>query len=335
MSRPYQYAKTDTSTAPYAHLPIQLDDNINTHPSNTPGSSQPLVYSPPPTIYSSGDYRKRPSQHPNQRSSSFDENGLLRPDNLTRFTLPWFKYRLKQQVRRKRLGRLLYVISGFVLLLIWLTITVFFGYHLESSEASNSSVYANSQLTGPPSSHGEQEQEHGISRADFDSLAPSSSLDIDWSAFYAAIPLNPKNLLATQVDIDRRNDTVPLAMFRDVLAVPDKETNITDYQPFRIQNPHVKPAGFLGLTQFGQINTNIALGQRSSNIWLQPEFGYPFDVFRGTIVWVAANNETITRTGRPGTDVRPISGAVLTDSLLYVSLALTLLLSHMYTKGNG
>ncbi|KAG8822520.1 hypothetical protein FRC17_009558, partial [Serendipita sp. 399] len=279
--------------------PGKLPDDLTTTTNNNPS------YAIDPDVH-----RANSRNDPNRWSY----DSIIRPDNMRTFSPTWFKYQWRLQSQRKRLGRLLYVISGFVLLLGWLTITIIFGRNLETNEATNSSVYANTQLSGPGASiHGE----HLFLLGQLNSFDPlTRSLNIDWTAFYATVPLNPSNLLATQVDIDRREDTAPLAMFRDVLAVPDMGTNITDYQPFRVQNPRVKPTGFLGLTQFDQINTNIGLGQRSSNIWLQPEFGYPFDVFRGMITWVAANNETISVTGRPGTDVRPISGAVLTDSLL-------------------
>ncbi|KAG9042376.1 hypothetical protein FS842_002211 [Serendipita sp. 407] len=124
-------------------------------------------------------------------------------------------------------------------------------------------------------------------------------------------------------------------MFRDVLAVPDMDTNITDYQPFRVQNPFVKPVGFLGLTQYDQVNTDIGLGQRAQNVWRQPDFGYPFDMYQGKITWVAANNKTITATGRPGTDVQPISGAILTDSLLNMKVRAEVFASCMYLDQPG
>ncbi|KAG9021892.1 hypothetical protein FS842_006402, partial [Serendipita sp. 407] len=224
---------------------------------------------------------------------SYDDSILL-PSGVRIFSPAWFKYHWAVQSSRKRLGRLLYIASGFISLLVWLIVTVLFGNNLESHE-----------------------------------------LNIDWTAVQVEKPLNEQDLLSTQIDIDRRTDTVPLAMFRDVLAVPDTNTNITDYQPFRVQNPFVKPVGYLGLSQFDQINTNIGLGQKSTNIWLQPEFGYPFDVYQGKITWVAANNQTITATGRPGVDVQAISGAIITDSLLNMKVRSQAFASCLYDDEPG
>ncbi|KAG8798055.1 hypothetical protein FRC16_008126 [Serendipita sp. 398] len=238
-------------------------------------------------------------------------DAVTRPEGIRILSPAWFKYQWAVQSSRKRVGRTMYIVCGLVLLAVWLTVTMLFGRNLETNELMNSSLY-NNGTGGAPDQIGNLFLVGQLNT--FDSA--SRNLNLDWTAIQVSVPLKNGDILASQIDLDRREDTVPLAMFRDVLAVPDMGTNITDYQPYRIQNPHVKPVGFLGLTQFDQINTNIGMGQKSTNFWLQPEFGYPFDVFQGKITWVAANNETITRTGRPGTDVHAISGAILTDSLL-------------------
>ncbi|KAG8815762.1 hypothetical protein FRC18_001329 [Serendipita sp. 400] len=263
---------------------------------------------------------------------SYDDSILL-PSGVRIFSPAWFKYHWAVQSSRKRLGRLLYVASGFISLLVWLIVTVLFGNNLESHELSNSSFSVNGSgaLPHPPDRIGTL-----FLVGQLNSFDPvTRNLNIDWTAVQVEKPLNEQDLLSTQIDIDRRTDTVPLAMFRDVLAVPDTNTNITDYQPFRVQNPFVKPVGYLGLTQFDQINTNIGLGQKSTNIWLQPEFGYPFDVYQGKITWVAANNQTITATGRPGVDVQAISGAILTDSLLNMRVRSQAFASCLYDNEPG
>ncbi|KAG8844872.1 hypothetical protein FRB91_002250, partial [Serendipita sp. 411] len=66
-----------------------------------------------------------------------------------------------------------------------------------------------------------------------------------------------------------------------------------------------------------------------------PEFGYPFDVYQGKITWVAANNQTITATGRPGVDVQAISGAILTDSLLNMRVRSQAFASCLYDNEPG
>lgn len=119
-----------------------------------------------------------------------------------------------------------------------------------------------------------------------------------------------------QVPAEVYNTTI--AIFRDTVARKDTGINSTDlgYTPFRLRNPAIQPVGYLGVSDFDSINTIIPLGQREKSIWTQPEFGYPFDIFKGTITFVAADNDTITSSGRPGSGVLRMEGAILTDNLL-------------------
>lgn len=142
----------------------------------------------------------------------------------------------------------------------------------------------------------------------------------------------------TAVSVEEYGDS-PLAIFRDTIARPDPDaqdqSDPSSSVPFRLKNPNVKPIGYLGVSDFDTINTDIGLSQRWKNILTQPEyafsrvvgagetnstcrFGYPWDIYEGTIVFVAANNTTISKTDRPGSGVQTLYGAVITDSLLWV-----------------
>jgi hypothetical protein len=143
-------------------------------------------------------------------------------------------------------------------------------------------------------------------------------LDIDWSALMLQGPLTSNDLsTAQQVSVEKYGNSA-IAMFRDTVARADTGLNATalGYTPFRIKDPNVQPTGFLGISDFDSINTNIGLGQSSKSIWDQPEFGYPFDVFKGTITFVACDNGTITQLNRPGAGVLRMTGIILTDDLL-------------------
>lgn len=124
---------------------------------------------------------------------------------------------------------------------------------------------------------------------------------------------------ANQVSVEAYGNSA-IAMFRDTVARQDTGLNATalGYIPFRLRDPYIPPTGFLGVSDFDSINTDIGLGQKAQNIWTQPEFGYPWDVFKGQITFVAADNGTITSTHRPGSGVVRMEGAILTDNLLYV-----------------
>ena len=133
----------------------------------------------------------------------------------------------------------------------------------------------------------------------------------------------------TQVPVEQYGDD-PIAIYRDTVARFDAQAaqNITGYLPFRLKAPNIRPIGFLGISEFDSINTDIGLQQLSTSILRAPQFGYPFvcpgfflrlmsiltpsllqDVWAGNITFVAANNDTILRTGRLGSDVQRLYGA--------------------------
>lgn len=142
-------------------------------------------------------------------------------------------------------------------------------------------------------------------------------LDIDWGAILLRGPVKVGDIkLAERVSTDDFGMTI--AIFKDQVARPDFERNATElgYIPYRIKNPNVKPIGYLGVSEFDQINTEVGMSQSSDSIYSQPGFGYPFDIFKGVLTLVACNNNTITRLGRPGIDVMRLEGSILEDSLL-------------------
>ena len=82
----------------------------------------------------------RPDHMGGHRWSS---SSASRPQNLRRFGLAWWKYHVKVQMNRKRLPRLLYGLSGLILLVIWLGIATSFAATLQSAEAANRIVSTN------------------------------------------------------------------------------------------------------------------------------------------------------------------------------------------------
>ncbi|CAG7850932.1 SubName: Full=Uncharacterized protein {ECO:0000313/EMBL:CCA74578.1} [Serendipita indica DSM 11827] len=252
-------------------------------------------------------------QHDDLNRWSFN-SAYERPPGLRRFSGAWFKWHWNLQVSRRRLPRLMYILTGLLLMVGWLSITMSFINTLKHHEAKNSAASAINANAPPAPGH--ENQTFVFMSGQLNRFDPSlRTLNIDWTMFGAKGPLGDGNLRAREIPIDQWGRQV-FALFRDTVARPDRGTNITDYQPFRVINPNIKPAGFLGVTEYDTINTDIGLGQESTSPWKIPEFGYPFDVFQGTITWVVASNATITRTGRPGSGVFGMRGAILTDSLL-------------------
>jgi hypothetical protein len=76
------------------------------------------------------------------------------------------------------------------------------------------------------------------------------------------------------VPVERYGDS-PLVIFRDTVARPDQElqnqSSTLGFVPFRLKNPNIQPIGYLGVSDFDTINTDIGLSQRAKNILTQPE----------------------------------------------------------------
>ena len=74
-------------------------------------------------------------------------------------------------------------------------------------------------------------------------------------------------------------DGAAIAIYRDTVARPDQELiangTTNGHLAFRLRAPSIKPIGFLGISEYDNINTDIGLGQKTTSIALQPEFGYP------------------------------------------------------------
>lgn len=61
---------------------------------------------------------------------------------------------------------------------------------------------------------------------------------------------------ASQVSVEKFGND-PIAIFRDTVARADVEraANVTGYMPFRIKAPGLKPIGYLGISDFDQVNS--------------------------------------------------------------------------------
>jgi len=81
------------------------------------------------------------------------------------------------------------------------------------------------------------------------------STDVDWSAFMVQGPIIGGLTNATQVSVEAFGSD-PIAIWRDTVARPDLElaANITTYVPYRLKAPGLKPIGYLGISDFDQVN---------------------------------------------------------------------------------
>jgi hypothetical protein len=168
--------------------------------------------------------------------------------------------------------RLLYSLTGIILMIVWLGIATKFAMTLQSAEAMNGQGNSNDvKLSGAFSEDsimffmsGSLNQfdpdsrnlsEHLISEYCQRQLLTSNT-DVDWSALMVQGPIIGGLTNATQVQVE---DTVSptMAIYRDTVARPDTEltANITTYVPYRLKAPGIKPIGYLGISNFDSVSS--------------------------------------------------------------------------------
>jgi hypothetical protein len=88
-------------------------------------------------------------------------------------------------------------------------------------------------------------------------------------------PLKTNDLGQVEPVSVERYGNAPIAMFRDTVARADpdflNQSSQLGYIPFRLKDPFLPPVGFLGISDYDSINTDVGLSQRKPSIWTQPE----------------------------------------------------------------
>ena len=120
-------------------LPTDSNPNLYTDPYNTGKTDPSHDFTP------NVQHTQLHGRHDDPNRWSFD-SAYARPPGLKRFTGAWFKWQWRLQVSRRRMPRLLYILSGVLLMAGWLSITLSFTNNLKSNEAKNS---AGDAINGP------------------------------------------------------------------------------------------------------------------------------------------------------------------------------------------
>lgn len=306
------------SSAQHNYAAVPLSNSLT--PNTTPYEGYQYTHtgeSSSAPILADGSNRSEPYK-PLMWSSSTSE----RPLAPRRFSMSWWRYKFRVGMAQRGFSRLVYGLSGALLIIIWFAIALAFAFNLRAAEDANRVVNVNNGQTFLA----------GLNRdvpllfisGQFSSFDSSTrNLHVDWSAFVVQGPITDLSTISSRrISVESLSGD-PIAIYRDTVARPDQEliaNGTSTGTPFRLRAPNIKPVGFLGISDYDSISTDIGLGQRQSNIALQPEFGYPLDIFTGNITFVAANNKTIEESGRLGSAVLQMNGAILTDSLLNLKI---------------
>ncbi|KAL1752379.1 hypothetical protein FB107DRAFT_277768 [Schizophyllum commune] len=231
----------------------------------------------------------------------------------TRFTSTLLRYVPKS----RRARRLVYVLVGVVIILLWIGMILAFARFESKSERTN--VEADAQkYRGRGNSSGDEIWllQGALRKLD----SESRTLTVQWSAsqYIASNNSQVPLLLSPEYYPDGVN------MYRDIQAVIDNDlTSNPGYNPngyifYQLDNTTAYPVGNVGLREWDSFDTDIDLTDvEGASVWRQPMRGYPFDRWTGSIV-TAQNNVGYSVAGFNNTYHYALSfdGIPLEDSLL-------------------
>ncbi|PVG03821.1 hypothetical protein CPB86DRAFT_793207 [Serendipita vermifera] len=146
----------------------------------------------------------------------------------------------------------------------------------------------------------------------------SRRLDVNWAIQY--IQYNETGTVGSRIDkftdigIYRDQDLVPLnSSYEQFSPVSVEETSDT-----RVSTISATPIAVVGRSRWDSFSTEIDMGQTEvGNPWKQPQFGFPFDHWSGSIAFVASAPGYARRRGLvPTARGVEIDDAVILDSLM-------------------
>ncbi|KAG8805197.1 hypothetical protein FRC18_006805, partial [Serendipita sp. 400] len=212
--------------------------------------------------------------------------------------------------------RIIYVVVGLVLIIIWIGVMLIFAREEVKAQQRN--------LRGDPQSRLYRTANQLVMKGTLKNFDPvARSLTVSWSLTY--VDADNKTLRSLG---DTEDTSFAVNIYRDVKVVferrpltPEANQTIQELGIFppmlRIDNATLAPIGVLGLHTWDSLDTSIDFTQAvEDNPWKQPLFGYPFDVWAGSIVFAASDREYADAANLTNTYAFPPDGAVLADSTL-------------------
>ncbi|KAL1667295.1 hypothetical protein GGF50DRAFT_86791 [Schizophyllum commune] len=237
--------------------------------------------------------------------------------------------------KSRRARRLVYVLVGVVIILLWIGMILAFARFESNSERTN--VEADAQkYRGRGNSSGDEIWllQGALRKLDSEARTLSMHTPLLVRALGLTASLTAVQWSASQY-IASNNSQVPLLlspeyypdgvnMYRDIQAVIDEDlTHNSVYNPngyilYQLDNATAYPVGNVGLREWDSFDTDIDLTDvEGASVWRQPMRGYPFDQWTGSIV-IASNNVGYSISGFNNTYHYALSfdGISLEDSLL-------------------
>ncbi|KAG8832260.1 hypothetical protein FRC17_001657 [Serendipita sp. 399] len=249
-----------------------------------------------------------------------DEKGLYnsverdqeRVDVHRPFTRAWWD----RAIELGKLPRVIYVLVGFCLIGIWISIMLAFARSEVTAQKRN--------LQGDEQSRANREANQLVMIGTLKTFDPNLRiLTVSWSLSYVDTDNTTLRPLG-----DNEDTGYPVNLYRDARVVPEKRPlsaaanqTIANWgvgpPTHRIDNATLAPVGVLGSRPWDNFDTQIDFAQAfEEDSWRQPLFGYPFDVWAGSIVFCATDREYSEAINLTNSYAFGLDGAVLSDSTL-------------------
>ncbi|CAG7855206.1 SubName: Full=Uncharacterized protein {ECO:0000313/EMBL:CCA75632.1} [Serendipita indica DSM 11827] len=249
-----------------------------------------------------------------------EEKAGERPNPHRKYSKKWFDYAWDHAVEVGRWPRVTYASVGFILIMIWVGIMLTFAKEEVRAQRRNSDY------------NGSKGQSTG-EIADFKLLLKGTlkrfdpierNLRVSWALVYVE-----NGTTTVQPSGQTVNDTWQVNLYRDVHTVLEdrqaspallEQAGITQEQldsRFRVDNITQPPIATLGMHPWDSVDTSIDFNQAKEEVpYAQPLFGYPFDIWQGSIVFAITDRRFSDSLNLTNTGILHLQGAILSDSTL-------------------
>ncbi|KAI5893274.1 uncharacterized protein SCHCODRAFT_02687371 [Schizophyllum commune H4-8] len=270
--------------------------------------------------YSSATHGHRDSKRPYPDSKPYSDSKDAADDDeadlrhVRRYSRQWMSLSWNNQVKRRgRWPRIVYTVAGVAVIALWVAAVLVFAQHETRTQEKNLTEDVARLKSIVIGDIGDALVLKGALRG-FD--VDHRVLTVQWSV----VQLDEDDK-TTFHDLGTDDDnTYELNIYRDVKAIPDDEaTEFFEDQTtyYRVDNSSAYRIATVGMHPWDSFNTDIDMAQAVDNdVWKQPMFGYPWDVWHGSLTIVSTVAEFDRLYNTTGLGVFSLSAVSMEDSLL-------------------
>ncbi|KAG8832261.1 hypothetical protein FRC17_001658 [Serendipita sp. 399] len=287
----------------------------------TPSTTRALVSHQNSVIHEAPTRDDNLLYHPSGMDSYPDEKGLpysydgrphLKRNPYRPFTKVWWN----RAVEKGMWPRIIYGLIGFCLIGVWVGCMLMFAQNEVKAQRHN--------LQGDPQTRANRTANQFVMKGTLKIFDPvQRTLTVSWGLNYVDLDNSTLQPLG-----DQENASFPVNIYRDVRVIWERRPldifanqtiqSLGIYPPMlRIDNVTAPPVAVLGVHSWDGFDTDIDFTQaKEGDPWMQPLFGYPFDLWTGSIILAATDRGYAEAVNLTNTYAFPIDGAVLADSTL-------------------